>query len=253
MSRVSKVKISLASGNFIEKPVVTCFKGNNATYLILDNEANGQMGYPIICITRLNNNVAEKISDEGEWTAVKENLRTIIGGTTPVYVAVPEGLTAQDDFYKQLTLPVASFDVLKNTYVVPAEAPATPEAPVAPVPVEPTPLEAPQATSIPTPAPNIGDATVINAEPVVATTEPVATPTMEAPMAIPLPNNPETPTPMVSPLPVTNPGEAPSPVTLDAPVITQTESTDDIQILKDSFMKSCENMFDALIKKFENK
>ena len=240
MSKVSKVKISLASGNIVEKPVVTCFKGNNAIYLILDLEANGQMGYPIIGITRLNNNIAEKIVDDGEWTAVKDNLRTIIGGTTPVYVGVPEQLTAQDDFYKQLTLPVASFDVLKSSYVVPVEAPAVPEMPAAPA-AEPAPIEAPQASPAPEVAPATMEATVLTAQPV--TNSPELT-------AVPLPTTPETPAPMPSPLPEVNPEGAPNPVPLAS---TEPDSSDDIQVLKDSFMKSCENMFDALIKKFENK
>lgn len=250
---MSKVKISLVSGSIIEKPIVTCFKGNNATYLILDNEANGQMGYPIICITRLNNNVVEKISDEGEWNAVKENLRTIIGGTTPVYVSVPEQLTAQDDFYKQLTLPVASFDVLKNSYVVPVETPVTPETPATPV-VEPAPIEAPQADPVTNSSPSLGDATVLNTAstlgPAQATTS-VGEPTMDAPVAIPLPTNPEVSSPMPEPVPVTTPGEAPNPAPLPAQEQPLVSPSDDIQVLKDSFMKSCENMFDALIKKFE--
>lgn len=257
MSKVSKVKISLASGNFVEKPVVTCFKGNNATYLILDNEANGQMGYPIICISRLNNNVLEKITDQGEWTSVKESLKTIISGTSPAYVSVPEGLTAQDDFFTQLTLPVASFDLLKNAYVVPEpvqEMAPMPE--VAPaVPTEPAPIEAPQDVIAPAPMPSINEPTVLSASPVLGTIEPPAATVeqpIESPVIAPLPVTPEMTPPMPEPLPVNSqePLPTPTPLANDIPVST---SGSEIQALKESFMKSCENMFDALIKKFENK
>lgn len=254
---MSKVKVSLASGSIFEKPVITCFKGNNANYIVLDNEANGQMGYPIICISRLNNNVLEKITDQGEWGAVKDNLKTIISGTSPVYVNVPDGLTAQDDFYTQLTLPVASFDMLKNSY---APAPETPEVPPAPVVPEP-PIEAPQEMTAPMPEtvqPAISDPSVISEPTIIGPTmAPQPEQVMTAPVITPLPGAPEMPTPMPSPLPVTSPMEEPVVTPLAAQDSTSTPAMpalgNDIQALKDSFMKSCENMFDALIKKFENK
>ena len=34
---MSKIKISLANGNQVEKPLVTAFKGTSGDYLILDN------------------------------------------------------------------------------------------------------------------------------------------------------------------------------------------------------------------------
>ena len=135
---MSKVRVNLTSGNVFEKPLVTCFQGTSANYVVFDNEMNGSMGLPIICISKLNGNRLEKIFDQSEWASVKENLKSIISGSTLMYLEVPENLNAQDDFFTQLTLPVASFDVLKRSYnppkpepeVMPAPQPEVAQAPV---------------------------------------------------------------------------------------------------------------------------
>ena len=154
---MDRVKVNLASGNIFEKPLITCFKGTNGEYIVLDNETNGSMGLPIICISRIEGSSLIKIVDPTEWASVKENLKTIIAGTALPYLKVADNLNASDDFYTQLTLPIASFDLLKNKY---AESQVTPvveepvvqvEAPIADVsPVGPTPT-APEASTIGSP------------------------------------------------------------------------------------------------------
>ncbi len=265
---MSKAKFSLTNGSVVEKPVVTCFQGSVATYLVIDNEANGQMGYPIIGISRLNNNVAEKITDQGEWASVKDNLKTIIGGTALPYVNVPEVITAPEDFYTQLTLPVASFDVLKQAYIpAAAEAPAMPEAET-PAP-EVAPITEPEAPAAPTiepvnltpemPGAPISEPSVIGPTAFVDPTAvlPQPEPAMAAPVITPLPVTPETPTPEMTPLPVTTPSEPVMPTPMMEPPVpgapAAPEGNADVQAIKEQFMQSCENMFDALIKKFENK
>ena len=229
---MGKIRINLASGNVIEKPLVTCFQGAISNYIVLDNETNGSMGLPVICISRFNNNVAEKITDQNEWMTVKENLKTIISGTTLPYVSVPETITAADDFYTQLTLPLASFDLLKNVYAPAAPAPVEPVAPAA-MPVEPVapvaPVDLVAAPEMPTPI-AIPDATTLNIPAAPAPVEPVA-PAMPEPVSIEpvsLPQVPESQT------------VAPS-------------ANSDINAIKENFMKSCENMFDALIQQFNIK
>jgi len=113
---VEKIKINLMSGSSLEKPLVSAFKGNNAIYVVLDNEINGTMGLPIILVSKLENNRLTKINDQNEWNAVKESLRMIIAGNQVDYVVVDPMLGADDMFFSQLTLPVASFDALKNNY-----------------------------------------------------------------------------------------------------------------------------------------
>jgi len=243
---VSKIKINLTSGNVVEKPLVTCFKGTNGTYIVFDNETNGSMGLPIICISKFNGSSAEKIFDQSEWASVKENLKTIIAGTALPYVSVPESITAQDDFFTQLTLPVASFDLLKNVYKPIAPTVETSAVTAEPV-VSPTP-EVVQAAPLMEPAP-IAQSEVIAPAPIMPA-EPIAPlpPVVETPV---VPNAPIIDTPVMAPMPET-------PV---APAVTNSESTttsnsvssDDIIAIKENFMKSCETMFDALIKKFENK
>ena len=208
---MGKIKINLSSGNIFEKPVVTCFKGASANYLVLDSETNGSMNLPIICVGRLEGSTVNKIVDPAEWTAVKENLKSIIGGNALPYLPVPEVLSASDDFFTQLTLPVASFDLLKNTYhvdtPVAAAQPANtvpsfpdvssvgptvkdPEPPKvetpAPIdlsavngPVVPTPGVAPQIDSPVQPTPVVGVQPQV-VQPVIDTPSPVA-PTPEPP------------------------------------------------------------------------
>lgn len=250
---MSKIRVNLTSGNVFEKPLVTCFQGTSANYVVFDNEMNGSMGLPIICISKLNGNRLEKIFDQSEWASVKENLKSIISGSTLMYLAVPENLNAQDDFFTQLTLPVASFDVLKSSY-----NPPKPEPEVMPTPqpeVAPTPAPTPEVMETPAPPvmdgpisfggmntvnaapvmPNMG-ASVMNGNPAPQMMENSdmlgQTNTMTNEMA-----------PMNNPMPNVN-NQMPNP---------QPISNINYADLKETFMKSCENMFDALVKRFENK
>lgn len=304
MSKVSKIKVSLTNGNIIEKPLVTCFKGTNGNYLVLDNETNGSMGLPIICISKFLGDKLEKIYDQAEWTSVKENLKAIIAGNNLPYLNVPEQITAPDDFYTQLTLPVASFDLLKNVYhpievasgnslgtINPQPMPAQPS----PAPVQPSPMPETQG-----PVMNMGSTQVLGQSP-ISFGEPVGQPLnqpngnlgYQAPAMEPMgissmmnnnipvgePSN-QTPTfeqpPVFGPAPVMEPTPiAPTPVQpspmpeIETPVFnnpipqptapvapvpgpSSTKLTpEEIKEIKDTFMKSCENMFDALLKKFE--
>ncbi len=245
---MSKIRVNLTSGNVFEKPLVTCFQGTSANYVVFDNEMNGSMGLPIICISKLNGNRLEKIFDQSEWASVKENLKSIISGSTLMYLEVPENLSAQDDFFTQLTLPVASFDVLKRSYNPPKPEPEVMPAPqpeVAPAPVQPAPevMETPASPVMDGPI-SFGGMNTVNTAPVMNSnpapqmmgnsdmlgqTNTMAMPNEMAPMNNPVPN-------------VNN--QMPNP---------QPNSNINYADLKETFMKSCENMFDALVKRFENK
>lgn len=245
---MSKIRVNLTSGNVFEKPLVTCFQGTSANYVVFDNEMNGSMGLPIICISKLNGNRLEKIFDQSEWASVKENLKSIISGSTLMYLEVPENLSAQDDFFTQLTLPVASFDVLKRSYNPPKPEPEVMPAPqpeVAPAPVQPAPevMETPAPPVMDGPI-SFGGMNTVNAAPVMnnnpapqmmgnsdmlGQTNTMAMPNEMASMNNPMPN-------------VNNQMPNPQPI-----------SNINYADLKETFMKSCENMFDALVKRFENK
>lgn len=253
---MSKIRVNLTSGNVFEKPLVTCFQGTSANYVVFDNEMNGSMGLPIICISKLNGNRLEKIFDQSEWASVKENLKSIISGSTLMYLEVPENLNAQDDFFTQLTLPVASFDVLKRSYNPPKPEPEVmpapqPEVAQAPVQSAPEVMETPAPPVMDGPIsfggmntvntapvmPNMG-APVMNSNPapqmmgnsdMLGQTNTMAMPNEMASMNNHMPN-------------VNNQMPNPQPI-----------SNINYADLKETFMKSCENMFDALVKRFENK
>ena len=115
---MGKIKLNLASGGVVEKPLITAFKGTNGSYVVLDNEMNGGMGLPIILVCKLENDRLVKINDQAEWGMVKENLKSIIAGGNIEYLKINNELSADDVYFTQLTLPVPSFDTLKNNYKV---------------------------------------------------------------------------------------------------------------------------------------
>lgn len=259
MISVKKLSIALTSGNTIEKTLVTAFKGTNGIYVVLDNETNGTMGLPIILISKLNNNKLELINDSNEWNSVKEYLRNIIAGNQMDYVAVDSALTADDGFFKQLTLSAEFFEKLKASYNVENESgvTATPvqnvveSAPsvvaqpeVSPMsPVEPVGPVAPQENVMPVPP--------VEPQPIptpVANQNTVVTP-VEQPVVEPVvPVNPVMPEAPVTQIETTFEAVTPAPIVEPIPEETPV-TTMDFSVDKEAFLKACENMFDALIAK----
>lgn len=113
---MGKIKLNLTSGASVEKPLICAFNADLASYVILDNEVNGSMGLPIILVCKLENNKLIKIESQEEWGKVKGHLKNIISGNNVEYISVAPEMMADDIYYTQLTLPVASFDALKSSY-----------------------------------------------------------------------------------------------------------------------------------------
>ena len=113
---MGKIRLNLVSGSSVEKPLITAFKENEIGYVILDNELNGSMGLPIILVCKLMQDKLTKIEDQNEWQNVKESLKKIIATGDAEYISLANELMADDIYYTQLTLPVPSFDALKNSY-----------------------------------------------------------------------------------------------------------------------------------------
>lgn len=232
---MEKLKINTVSGNVLEKPIVTAFKSNGGEYVVLDNEMNGTMGLPIILVSKLENGSLVIVPDS-EWNAVKEALRLIISGNQMEYVNVGNVLSSEDTFFKQLTLPVASFEALKNSYkpVVHEEVTLeTPEVNVEPV-VQATPVQTPEVVE----------------SPIVMNDAPVAPQMPEASASV-TPIMPEAPVEAqsVAEVPAYTEKVAPMPSVEEIP-----EEHDDVPVDftadKEAFLKACENMFDALVAKF---
>lgn len=216
---MEKIKLNTPTSGVLEKPLVTAFKSNGGEFVVLDNEINGTMGLPIILVSKLVNNKLEVVPDV-EWNVVKEVLRQIISGNQVDYIAVADTLNADNMFFKQLTLPVASFDALKNGYKPLASAPAAPVE--SSIPASPSsPVESKVVEPINQPA-----ATPV--EPVMP-----AAPIRSQVVAPVVPEVEVDPTPSVEPIPEQVPA-------------TPIDFTAD----KEAFLKACENMFDALVAKF---
>lgn len=114
---MAKIKLSLPTGVVEEKILLNAFKADNNSYIIFDAENVGSMGLPIILVCKYDNDRVTKITDSDEWTKVKGYLKEIISGVSKEYINLPESLNVDEVYYTQLTLPVASFDVLKASYV----------------------------------------------------------------------------------------------------------------------------------------
>ena len=266
--------------------LLSAFKTENLTYVIFDSEKVGSMGLPIIYISKLTDKL-EKVMDDNEWQSVKNSLKGIINGTNFEYVKVNDTINADEAFYTPLTLPQASFDLIKSRYVVVGsdegeakvleqpvndvqqpnivEQPKTEEnvipsvmpmepTPVTPMPVENNPVVAnepvTQVTEVPSitpvmPSVNAESNATYSAIPVA---EPVAMPEAAntEPTLVTSPSVVE-PTPVVSTPPVIN--NTPADVAQDIPTVNL-----DANIFmqdKETFLKACENMFDALVSKYQ--
>ncbi len=282
---MKKIKITLTSGSVVEKNLLVAFKGTYGDYAVLDNESVGSMGLPVILISKLEGNKISTISDANEWNAIKENLRNIIAGNQIIKVNTLDQYEGEEIYYKQLTLPVASFDVLKkaddtddtpsNPMEIPVPAPEVPaSAPdvnasqvVEPTPVEPVAPVMPQMEAAPAPSDvvtpmdaNVNASVQMNVNPDVVTPEQVINNSnMEVPTNPPMPEAPVSapeinasqvvePTPIEPVAPVMPQMETPS----VEPVPNINEQVSDINFEEEKtvFLKACENMFDALVSKF---
>ena len=262
---MEKIKLNLVSGTNLEKPLVTAFKSNGAMYVVLDNEINGTMGLPIILVSKLENNKLTKINDQNEWGAVKETLRMIIAGNQVDYVVVEPTLAADDMFFSQLTLPVASFDALKNNYhpnvenvnvvsgvdslntnMMDVNSSVAPQNPVES-------MISPMQTAVT--LDNAGSS--VNSSTQVETISNMQTQTGAAETSA-----------GVSPVMPSSPASAQTiaPVSESQPTVNYTSDVEPIPEVpeepkvptdftadKEAFLKACENMFDALVAKFNNK
>lgn len=259
---MEKIKINMTSGTSLEKPLVTAFKSNGASFVVFDNEMNGTMGLPIILVTKLENNKLVLIPD-AEWNAVKETLRLIIAGNQVDYINVEGAIAADDMFFKQLTLPVASFETLKANYKpiadgtiaanpnpALAEPTAVNQEPVSPV------NPAPMSSVGPMPELNNQSVSLEPQQPISNVVEPslgtplgeMQTPTVEP--VTPIMPEPVAPAQVVSPVePVS---EVAAPIVQEIPENNEQATPVDFTADKEAFLKACENMFDALVAKFKN-
>jgi len=274
---MGKIKLNLVSGAVVEKPLINAFKANNNSYIVLDNEMNGSMGLPIILVCKFENNKLTKILDQNEWGIVKEYLKNIIAGNQIDFIKVDNVLTADDIYYTQLTLPVPSFDALKNAYKVEESSSDVAEVSIMDIPttdvmasnmntLESTPVVEPTVGSVQdivTPEvamPQVA-APVFNSDPVMniqvepqVESAPEVNPIVEpvsmstSSMDIVSPVNPEV-EPIVSAViepvdPIVNNSSNEN--------VSSVNTNDSVfKEQKEAFMQACENMFDALVQKFE--
>lgn len=252
---MAKINITKPTGTIESLTLLSAFKAENNIYVVLDSEKMGSMGLPIIYVSKYTTKL-EKINDTNEWQGVKNYLKGIISGTNFEYVKIGDNVNADETYYTPLTLPAASFDVIKNRYVVednanqggttPTLTPSTPEvAPVMPnpSPVSNTTVNVTPASSTVTAEPQqesvmnlIDDAYKVSAAPV-----------NETPTVNNIPPVTVAPQPASNPTPVTTENTQPTSNVQTIPNINKMNFEND----KETFLKACENMFDALISKYQ--
>ena len=114
---MAKISINKPTGSVDTLNLVSAFNDNGKVYVILDSGKLGSMGLPIIYVCKFTDKL-ESINDENEWNNVKNYLRGIINGTQMKYVKIDENVSGDEIYYKQLTLPEASFELIKSKYIV---------------------------------------------------------------------------------------------------------------------------------------
>ena len=251
---MGKIRLNLTSGASTEKILMSAFNVDGSSYVILDNEVNGSMGLPIILVCKLDNNKLVKITDQEEWGKVKEYLKNIIAGNNYDYIPLENEISADDIYYTQLTLPVPSFDALKNSYKLESKEEVT---------MENNSVEANESTNIEISLPSFDDS-VQNAEneseyiPVQDINSSMETNNIieeknEIPSFEESPNNTNLEdTISFAEAPINlEPTITPTPV-IDSNVVPNTIDNEDVfKEQKEAFMQACENMFDALVQKFK--
>lgn len=279
---MAKINIKTPTGTIESLNVLSAFRENSQTYVILDSGKMGSMGLPIIYVSKYTTKL-ESIPDENEWSAVKNYLRGIVNGTNFEYVKIADTVDADEAYYKPLTLPQASFDLIRNRYVVEDSSdasstptlnptipvapqpevnitpsveptpvtPVTPQVEVAPVaPVEPVqPIPAVQPVSPVIPDNHVASNMNVGTVPLESNaTQEVVAPTEVAPIAPVEPVLPQAPvTPSVPEVPVVEqPVIAPTPE-----VSVKVEQNNAFMMDKETFLRACENMFDALLSKYQ--
>lgn len=263
---MGKIKLNLVSGAVVEKPLINAFKANNNSYIVLDNEMNGSMGLPIILVCKFEGNKLIKILDQNEWSIVKEYLKNIIAGNQIEFIKVDSELAADDIYYTQLTLPVPSFDALKNAYKVEEENNVVNNMVNEMVNNEPS----IQNVSVPQVETPVVDQVInqvqepVSIEPVI---NPVEVPVVDIPVS-PVVEPVIESTPVIEPVSPAVENTFVSPQDIVTPVMPEVENVQEpINVVepkidnggeesifkdqKEAFMQACENMFDALVQKFE--
>ena len=259
---MAKINITKPTGSVESLNIISAFKAENNTYVILDSEKMGSMGLPIIYVSKYNNKL-EKINDANEWQSVKNYLKGIISGTNFEYVKIGDNLNADEAYYTPLTLPQASFDAIKNRYVV-KDSVNTNESPSL-TSQAPEVMSAPPVSPV---MPNVNTASNTNVSvspvtPSVSASTPQIPQETESVMNLiddaykSAPVSPEQPNSMVTPQPAPEKGQVASPVKESTvnqmPNINPVENNREMNFEQDkeTFLKACENMFDALISKYQ--
>ena len=86
---MTKIKLSLPTGNSVEKSLLSAFSVGEKKYVVMDAESVGSMGLPIILVSAFSGEKLSKILDQNEWTSVKEALKSIISGGNVQYINIP--------------------------------------------------------------------------------------------------------------------------------------------------------------------
>lgn len=249
---MAKINITKPTGNVESLNLISAFKGEGNIYVVLDSEKMGSMGLPIIYVSKYTNKL-EKINDQNEWQSVKNYLKGIISGTNFEYVKINANIGADEAYYTPLTLPQASFDVIKNRYVV-EENPIGNDNNTNTAPIMPN--------------PNITSNTEVYVSPITSTSNisdsessSVMNLIDEAYKKEPIVNN-ENISNVESPIPNSIPKNIPEPSNSlkeeinNKETILTTSSLINSNLMnfdndKETFLKACENMFDALVSKYQ--
>ena len=258
---MAKISLNLSTG-IVEKPILSCFKKNDNSYLILDAENVGNMGMPIIYVCKIVGDRVVKINDDAEWQSVKGYLKEIIANQPMEFFMPNLSMPADDVYFTQLTLSNDNLNAIKNSFdgsqnaSITADNTVQTDAPVA--------MENPIDLGVANPNPSNINPIDNNANPMDTVIEQNIVPDIDPSIVNPMVENPVMPgmTPDINPVipPMESAVETPiapsiEPVVSNDVVNPMNEVVDavgminngsDISGAKEKFLKGCEMIFEAL-------
>ena len=216
--------------------LLSAFKVENNTYVVFDSEKMGSMGLPIIYVSKFADKL-EKINDANEWQSVKNYLKGIISGTNFEYIKMGDNLVADEVYYTPLTLPQSSFEAIKMRYKV-EDVVTMEKATLTPNNMEVSPVM-PDKSAVSNASINVSPApAAINPAPVSNN------PSFQTSFEVPIKQEP------VNVNTVSN-LDVPTNVDVKEDIPQSSSSKMNFDNDKELFLKACENMFDALISKYQ--
>lgn len=247
---MAKISITKPTGGVESLSLLSAFKAEGNSYVILDSERLGSMGLPIIYVCKYTTKL-EKITDDNEWQSVKNHLKGIINGSVFEYFKIENNLSADEVFYTPLTLPQASYDAIKGKYITTETVePMVESSPVPTISVQPLTPPTHEQAAVNNSMPQVDPIVMPSVEPVIPNNNVSSNSEINSTIL----NMPSVAEPVFEVKPIEEAAAVTPTQSIDEQTTSNINNTkNNFENDKETFIKACENMFDALVSKYEKK